>query len=317
MNFKNTPITMVLIALGAVSTGSIGLFSSQSRAQSAPAAVTATVAKAALTVSSVSPTSGAIALKLGANGSVAAWQEASIGAEVNGLKLNDVRVNVGDVVRKGQVLATFAAETVQADLLQAQATLAEAEASLAAASADVARAAPLKDTGALSAQQIAQFNTQEVTARARLQAAKALVAAAQVRRNNAQLTAPDNGIISARNATVGSVVAGGAELFRMVRQGRLEWRAEVTSSEIAKIKPGAMVSVIAASGATVNGKVRTIAPTVDPVTRNALIYVDIPQHPYQSGHVCQRRIQSWPTDCAHAAAASASAPRWLYVCDAH
>ena len=284
MNFKNKPITILLIALSAVSVPAIGLFSSQTKAQDKPAgaaatSTTTTVAKAALTVSSVSPTSGAIALKLGANGSVAAWQEASIGAEVNGLKLNDVRVNVGDVVRKGQVLATFAAETVQADLLQAQATLAEAEAALAAASADVARAAPLKDTGALSAQQIAQFNTQEVTARARLQAAKALVAAAQVRRNNAQLTAPDNGIISARNATVGSVVAGGAELFRMVRQGRLEWRAEVTSSEIAKIKPGALVSVVAASGAAVNGKVRTIAPTVDPVTRNALIYVDIPQHP--------------------------------------
>ena len=281
MNFNNKPFTIVLIALGAISVPAIftisGLFSSQIKAQDKPAA--AAVAKAALTVSSVSPASGSMALKLSANGSVAAWQEASIGAEVNGLKLNDVRVNVGDVVRKGQVLATFAAETVQADLLQALASLAEAEASLAAASADVQRAAPLKDTGALSAQQIAQFTTQEATARARLQAAKAQVTAAQVRRNNAQLVAPDHGIISARNATVGSVVAGGAELFRMVRQGRLEWRAEVTSAEIAKIKPGAAVSVVAASGAAVNGKVRTIAPTVDPVTRNALIYVDIPQHP--------------------------------------
>jgi HlyD family secretion protein len=278
MNFKRKPIAIILIAITAVSVAVFSLFSSQTQAQSTPADATKTVAKAALTVSSVSPLSSAMALKLAANGSVAAWQEASIGAEVNGLKLNDVRVNVGDVVRKGQVLATFSAETVQADLLQAQASLAEAEASLAAASADVARAAPLKDTGALSSQQIAQFNTQEVTARARLSAAKALVAAAQVRRNHAQLTAPDNGIISARSATVGSVVAGGVELFRMVRQGRLEWRAEVTSAEIAKIKTGAAVNVVAASGAIVNGKVRMISPTVDPVTRNALIYVDIAQH---------------------------------------
>ena len=277
MNFKSKPLTIILIAVGAISTPAIGLFSSKSNAQSTPPAVAAP--KAALTVSSVSPASGAMALKLSANGSVVAWQEAIIGAEVNGLKLNEVRVNVGDVVRKGQVLATFAAETVQADLLQAQASLAEAEASASAASADAQRAATLKDSGALSAQQIAQYNTQEATARARVQAAKAQVTAAQVRRNNAQLTAPDNGIISARNATVGSVVGAGAELFRMVRQGRLEWRAEVTSSEIAKIKAGTTVSVTAASGATVNGKVRIIAPTVDPVTRNALVYVDIPQHP--------------------------------------
>lgn len=277
MNFKRKPLAISLIAISAVSLGAIGLFSSKTQAQNAPAAAPA--AKAALTVSSVSPTSGNLALRLSANGTVAAWQEASIGAEVNGLKLNDVRVNVGDVVRKGQVLATFASEGVQADLLQAQAALAEAEASASAASADAQRAATLKDTGALSAQQIAQFNTAEATAKARVQAAKAQVTAAQIRRNNAQLTAPDNGIISARNATVGSVVGAGAELFRMVRQGRLEWRAEVTSSEIAKIKPGAAVSVTAASGALVNGKVRIVAPTVDPVTRNALVYVDIPQHP--------------------------------------
>ncbi len=276
MNFKKHSVAILFIALFAGSITAIGLFSSKTQAQSPPAAA---VAKAALTVSSVSPTSGNMALKLSANGSVAAWQEASIGAEVNGLKLMDVRVNVGDVVRKGQVLASFSSETAQADVLQAQASLMEAEANASEAIANAQRAATLKDTGALSNQQIAQYNTQEQTAKARVAAAKAAVTATQVRLKNAQLTAPDSGIISARSATVGSVVGAGAELFRMVRQGRLEWRAEVTSSEIGKIKPGAAVSVTAASGAVVNGKVRIIAPTVDPVTRNALVYVDIPQHP--------------------------------------
>jgi HlyD family secretion protein len=278
MNFKQHPIALVLIALGAVSLPAIGLFSSQSVAQPAPAA-SAPAPKAALSVTAVSPSNGSLAVKLSANGTVAAWQEASIGAEVNGLKLIDVRVNVGDGVKRGQVLARFSAEALQADLLQAKASLAEAQASLSAASADAQRAATLAGTGALSAQQIAQFNTGEITAKARLQAAQALVAAAQVRANNAVLTAPDHGVISARSATVGSVVGAGAELFRMVRQNRLEWRAEVTSSEIGRIKPGAAAVVTAASGAQVNGKVRVIAPTVDPVTRNALVYVDIAQHP--------------------------------------
>ena len=278
MNFKQHPIALVLIAIGAVSLPAIGLFSSQSVAQPTPAAPAASAPKAALSVTTVSPSNGSLAVKLSANGSVAAWQEASIGAEVNGLKLTEVRVNVGDVVKRGQVLARFSAEMVQADLLQAKAGLAEAQATLLSASADAQRAATLKDTGALSAQQIAQFNTAETTAKARLQAAQAMVVAAQVRANNAVLTAPDNGVISARSATVGSVVGAGAELFRMVRQGRLEWRAEVTSSEIGKLKPGAAVVVTAASGAQVNGKVRVVAPTVDPVTRNALVYVDLPQH---------------------------------------
>jgi HlyD family secretion protein len=280
MNFRKHSLAIALIALGASFIAATAFFSSKTQAQTAtPSSAAATPTKAALTVNSVSPVSGNLSVKLNANGTVAAWQEASIGAEVNGIKLTDVRVNVGDVVRKGQVLATFSAEGVQADLLQAQAALAEAQASAAAASADAQRAATLKDTGALSAQQIAQFNTAEATAKARVQAAQAQVTAARVRRNNAQLTAPDNGIISARTATIGSVVGAGAELFRMVRQGRLEWRAEVTSTEIAKIKPGLAVSVTAASGAVVNGKVRIVAPTVDPVSRNALVYVDIPQHP--------------------------------------
>jgi len=277
MNFKKTPIAMILIALGAISLPVIGLFSAKTVAQPATA-VSAPAPKAALSVTAVSPSNGALALKLAANGSMAAWQEASIGSEVNGLRILEVRVNVGDVVKKGQVLARFSNETVQADLLQAKATLAEAQASLASASTDVQRAAPLVGTGALSAQQIAQFTTLETTAKARLESAKALVTAAQVRANQAVLVAPDSGIISARNATVGAVVGSGMELFRMVRQGRLEWRAEVTSSEIAKIKPGTTAVVTAASGAQVNGKVRVIAPTVDPQTRNALVYVDVPQH---------------------------------------
>ncbi len=237
------------------------------------------VAKAALTVTAVQPQSIALGLQVNANGNIAPWQEAIIGAEVNGLKLTDVRVNVGDVVKKGQVLATFSSDTARAELLQVQAAVAEAQATLAEAAANAARALSLKDTGALSAQQIAQFTTAETTAQARVAAARANVTVVQVRLNNAQLTAPDNGVISARSATVGAVVSAGAELFRMIRQSRLEWRAEVTSTEVARIKPGTEASITAASGAVMQGKVRMVAPTVDAQTRNALVYVDVPQHP--------------------------------------
>ena len=235
--------------------------------------------KAALTVTAVQPQSSALGLQVSANGNIAPWQEAIIGAEVNGLKLTDVRVNVGDVVKKGQVLATFSSDTARAELLQVQAGVAEAQATLAEAAANASRALSLKDTGALSAQQIAQFTTAESTARARVEAARANVSVVQVRLKNSQLTAPDNGVISARTATVGSVVGAGTELFRMIRQGRLEWRAEVTSTEVARIKPGTEATIIAASGTQVKGKVRMVAPTVDAQTRNALVYVDVPQHP--------------------------------------
>ena len=244
-------------------------------AGAAPTAATAAL-RPALTVTTALPRQAEGALTLGANGSVAAWQEAIIGSEANGLRLTSVDANVGDVVRAGQVLATFSADTVKAELAQSKAAVLEAEATAADAAANAQRARTLEKSGALSAVQIATYATAEQTAKARVEAARAGYEAQQVRLGFAAVRAPDSGVISARNATVGAVVGAGSELFRMVRKGRLEFRAEVTSSEIGRIRPGMPVEVTAAGGAKLQGKVRTIAPTVDPQTRNGLVYVDLP-----------------------------------------
>ena len=212
-----------------------------------------------------------------ANGNVAAWQEASIGTEANGLRLADVRVNVGDVVRRGQVLATFAPESMQVDLLQTRASLAEAEATLADAAANAERAKSLRATGALSEATINQYVTAERTARARLEAQRAAVQARQLRVGQTAVVAPDDGVISSRSATVGAVLPAGQELFRMIRQGRLEWRAEVAVGRPrAASSPARAATVTPASGAPIAGTVRMVAPTVDPQTRNGIVYVDLP-----------------------------------------
>lgn len=230
----------------------------------------------ALTVRVAAPEPAELAITLSANGNIAAWQEASVGSESAGLRLAEVRVNVGDTVRRGQVLARFAPETVDADVAQAKAALAEARATAADAAGNAARARTLEKTGALSQQQITQYQTAEQTAQARVEAAQAVLAAQQVRGRNTQVLAPDAGVISARSATVGSVVGSGTELFRLIRQGRLEWRAEVGAAELGRLAVGMPVRVTAPGGTEVQGKVRSIAPTVDPQTRNALVYVDIP-----------------------------------------
>ena len=215
-------------------------------------------------------------MSLAANGNVAAWQEASVGSESNGLRVAEVRVNVGDVVKKGQVLATFSPETVNADLASARAALAEAKANAADAAGNAERARTLEKTGALSQQQINQYQTSAATAKAKVEAAEAALTVQQVRGRNTQVLAPDDGVVSSRTATVGGVVAAGSEMFKLIRQGRLEWRAEVTSAELGRIAVGTPVTVISATGAQVSGTVRSIAPTVDPQTRAALVYVDVP-----------------------------------------
>lgn len=232
--------------------------------------------KPALTVTTVRPSSTSLPIQLAANGNVAAWQEAIIGSETGGYRLNQVRVNVGDVVKKGQVLAVFSADSINADVAQAKAALLETRANAAEATANAARARTLQSSGALSAQQISQYMTAEQTANARIEASQATLAAQQLRLKYTRVVAPDSGIISARNATVGSVVGVGTELFRMIRQGRLEWRAEVVAADLARLAPGTSAVVTAASGEKLTGTVRMIAPTIDAQTRSALVYVDLP-----------------------------------------
>jgi RND family efflux transporter MFP subunit len=231
--------------------------------------------KPSLTVATTTPTQSMLPVTLSANGNLAAWQEASVGAEANGLRIAEVLVNVGDRVRRGQVLARFASDTLRAESAQAQASLAEAEATAADAANNAARARTLQQTGAMSASQINQYLTAEKTAQARVEAARAVLQSQRVRLEQSAVHAPDDGVISARAATVGAVVGAGTELFRLIRKGRLEWRAEVTSTELGRITIGTHALVTAASGARLEGRVRMIAPTVDPQNRIALVYVDV------------------------------------------
>ena len=240
-----------------------------------PAEPAAAAGKPALTVTTTTPTQTLLPLTLEATGNLAAWQEASVGAEAGGLRIAEVLVNVGDRVRRGQVLARFANAGLRADVAQAQAAFAEAEASAAEAANNAARARTLQQTGAMSASQINQYITAEATARARVAAARAQLEAQQVRLSQTTVNAPDDGVISARDATVGAVVNPGAELFRLIRKGRLEWRAEVTGSELGRLTTGTRALVTATSGARLEGRVRMIGPTVDPQSRIAIVYVDV------------------------------------------
>ncbi len=133
-----------------------------------PAAAASAAPRPALTVTLVSPQRAQLPQQVPATGSIAAWQEASVGAEVAGLRLARVLVNVGDVVRRGQVLAEFATETVQADLAQLRAQVVQAEAQLEEAQANARRARELQESGAWSKQQIEQNLTAERSAQARL-----------------------------------------------------------------------------------------------------------------------------------------------------
>ena len=254
----------------------------EAQASSSPSATPATAAtasaggRAALSVQAVSPRREMLARTLSASGGLAAWQEVVIGAETQGLRLVEVAVQVGERVRRGQLLARLQSDTLTAERAATQAALAEAEAVLAQARLEAERDRALQAGGALSAQQLQQTLTAETTARTRVQALKARLQADEVRLAQTRLLAPDDGLISARLATVGAVAQPGQELFRLIRQGRIEWRAELSGADMARLSPGTAVRLTPAGTDTVlEGRVRQIAPTVDPATRQGLVYVDL------------------------------------------
>lgn len=229
----------------------------------------------AMTVTTTTPGTREWPAELVANGAVEAWQEATIGAQLGGLRVREVLVDVGTNVRRGQLLASLDDSTLRAQRAELAAAVAEAEAAARQAQANRDRALAVKASGALSQQQVQQYVTESEVAIARIESARARLRSNEVELGFTRISAPDDGVISQRMATVGSVTQPGQELFRLVRQNRLEWRAQLTAEQVARVRPGQTAEVTLPGGGTVRGTVRQVSPTLDPQSRIALAYVDL------------------------------------------
>lgn len=250
--------------------------SATSEQKETPSAASQEAAPPVMTVTVESPRQTVMAVRLPVDGDVAAWEEATLASEVNGQQLVEVLANIGDQVEKGQILARFSAQTSQSEVKRAQASLAEARAALVEAESNARRANRLRKTGSVSTQQILQYQVAARTARARVRSAQAALSAQQENLRFTVLRAPDAGLISARSASVGAVPSTGSELFRLIRQGRLEWRAEVMASDLDRVSIGDEAELQLPGRQGVKAQVRAIAPAIDVRTRTALVYFDLP-----------------------------------------
>jgi multidrug efflux pump subunit AcrA (membrane-fusion protein) len=152
---------------------------------------------------------------LTAEGSILPWQEAVISAQVQGVRLAEVKVSIGDHVKQGDVLVT------------------------------------LDNFARLSDDPTVSHSAQ------------------------GRIVAPYDGVISAVNANSGSMSQPGVELFRLIRNGRLEWRAELTADELMLLHKGMPVEVIVTDGRVIHGTVRAISPAVNLQTRYGYALVSL------------------------------------------
>lgn len=212
---KRHPLLFKIAVSGLLVAGGALWFFGSSKAVHAAAAPGVAVSRPALTVRTTMLREEKWARILQANGSILPWQEAVISAQIQGLRISEVRVSIGDHVKRGDVLVTldnFPRATDDASERPAQ----------------------------------------------------------------GRIVAPDDGVISAANANVGSMLQPGAELFRLIRKNRLEWRAELTAEELMLIRKGMPVEVSVGEGRVIKGAVRAISPSVNAQTRYGYALVTLP-----------------------------------------
>ena len=230
------------------------------------------------------------------SGSLVPREEILVAPEVEGFRVLDLKVDVGDRVKKGEVLAQLVQELLDAQLAQNDASLARADAAISQAKSQIVeataklkeaeaafeRAKPLLKSGYLADSTYDQRESAAKTTQAQLVAAqdglklaeaeKAQVAAQRReltwRRDNTNVTAPADGIVSRRTARIGGMASAAAEpMFRIIARGEVELDAEVIETELAKVAPGQKARITVAGVGEVEGTVRLVSPEVDKATR--------------------------------------------------
>lgn len=211
-----------------------------------------------------------------ANGLIEAWQETIISSQISGLTISNVYVNTGDNVKKGQVLARLSSEQVNSEILNQKAAVDEALANLEQAKAEAGQGKSLAVVGAISNQELFQYETKLKTAVAKVNAAKATLEIQKLKLNYTVITAPDDGRISARTATSGSVIQTGGEMFRIIKGHKLQWAAEVSLQDMEQLKPGQLALIQLVNKSEIQGVVREVSPVLSANTKNVVVYVDLP-----------------------------------------
>lgn len=224
------------------------------------------------------------------SGPVSPWEEMQLGVELSGVRVTRLNVDVGQAVAAGDVLLELDARTLDSELAQARAAASEADAGVLFAQSNLRRSEALVREQLVSAASVDELRAARTQAIARQATTRAMRDSAQLRRDFATLRAPAAGVISKRLVQPGQVVGAGTPLLYLIRDNRLEWRAELADSELARVAPGDIVS-INSNGTRIDGRVRAVSPGVDAQTRTGTLYADLPDPgPLRAGSYVEGRI---------------------------
>ncbi|PLR25573.1 efflux RND transporter periplasmic adaptor subunit [Caulobacter zeae] len=204
---------------------------------------------------------------INASGTISAWEEVPVGAETGGLTATAVNAEEGQFVRQGQVLVALNDTLLRAQLRQQEASVTSARATLAEAEASLKRSRELLAKGFLSQASLDTATARQATAAAQVAAAEAARGETVARVAQASIRAPVSGLIVRRSVTKGQIVSAGSELFRIVRDGRMELDAELPETDLGLVKAGMPAVITSEQVGKADGAVRIVTSEVDPQTR--------------------------------------------------
>jgi len=219
----------------------------------------------------------AIVGALAASGDLVARQEAAVLPEVTGYRVAAVLADVGQYVRKGQVLVRLDPSLIESQIAQQQAQFAQAEAQAAQAEDQAARVKDLDDAGVLSQEQIAQRRFQARAARATAAAQAAALKDLRTRAAKLQVASPVSGLVLEKAVRPGDLSAAGTNAwFRLATEGQIELQAQLSEDDLARVRPGQHAQVTLPGGGEVTGVVRLISPQIDPQTKLGFVRISLP-----------------------------------------
>lgn len=213
-------------------------------------------------------------------GEVRPRYESDLGFRVAG-KILQRQANVGDVVKKGQLLARLDPADMSLNETSQRAQMNSLDAQLKVAQLDYQRNKQLFDEGVIGAAGLDHYRATFDAAKAQVEAARAQVHAMSNQTGYTELRADHDGVITAAMGEPGQVVAAGQTVVRLAHSGEVEVATSVPEDQVGRMRQGmaVQVSLWASPGTTAPGSIRELASSADPATRTYSVRVSVPDPP--------------------------------------
>ena len=192
----------------------------------------------------------------------------------SGGRIETIAVDVGDRVKRGSILASLDTRGLRAQLASASAVVDEARAAHSLALSTVERRRTLKLQGHVSQQAVDEAEAQANTALARVEAAKAQADIFRVQIDLSRITAPFDGVVTARMSDEGAIAGAGQPILDLVEAAHLEARIGLPANSAARLVPGDAYTLQADTGA-VEAVLRSVTGVIDPAQRTVAAVFEI------------------------------------------